>query len=115
MRRVRSSRPGRLAVDDALRSQVLDYLEHHQVMTLATVGPEGPWAAAVFYVHRGLTLYFLSSPGSRHGRNLSADPRAAATIQEDYRDWPDIKGIQLEGRAVAVDAEDVANVRALYG
>lgn len=37
------------------------YLEQHRVMTLATCGPDGPWAAAVFYVSVGSTLYFLSS------------------------------------------------------
>jgi uncharacterized protein len=102
-------------LDDALRTRVLEYLDRHNVMTLATVGPEGPWAAAVFYVRDGLRLVFLSSPGSRHSQNLSASPRAAATIQEDYRDWPEIKGIQLEGRVAAVEEAELARVRALYG
>ena len=31
-------------------------------MTLATGGDEGPWAAAVFYVHEGGVLNFLSAP-----------------------------------------------------
>ena len=105
----------RTLVDDALRSQVLDYLGRHNVMTLATVGPEGPWAAAVFYVHRELRLYFLSSPASRHCENLAANPRVAATIQEDYRDWPEIKGIQLAGHVAPVEDAELASVRALYG
>jgi uncharacterized protein len=102
-------------VDDALRTRVLDYLDRHNVMTLATEGPEGPWAAAVFYVNDGLRLYFLSSPKSRHCENLAASPRAAVTIQEDYRDWPDIKGIQLEGRVAPVSDAELAKVRARYG
>ncbi len=84
-------------------------------MTLATAGPAGPWAAAVFYVNEGLRLYFLSSPGSRHCQDLSADPRAAATIQEDYRDWPEIQGVQLEGRVAPVADAELTRVRALYG
>ena len=32
-----------------LPQAVADYLGGHHVMTLATCGPEGPWAAAVFY------------------------------------------------------------------
>ncbi len=101
-------------MEDTLRSAVLAYLERHNVMTLATVGPAGPWAAAVFYVNEGLRLFFLSSPGSRHGQDLAADPRAAATIQEDYRDWPEIKGVQLEGRAAPVDPAELGRVKALY-
>ena len=76
-----------------------DYLERHHVMTLATCSADGPWAAAVFYVQRSAPpCIFLSSPSSRHCRNLAQDPRCAATIQEDYSDWTQIKGIQLEGR-----------------
>lgn len=95
---------------DSLRQKVLEYLQHHNVMTLATTGPEGVWAAAVFYVNDGFTLYFLSSPASRHSRNIAARPGVALTIQEDYKDWPEIKGIQLEGQAyqLAGTAQEVA-------
>jgi uncharacterized protein len=103
-----------LAADDALRGAVLDYLARHNVLTLSTAGPAGPWAAAVFYVNEGLRLYFLSSPRSRHAENLAADPRAAGAIHEDYRDWPEIKGVQLEGRVAPVPDSDVERVRGLY-
>ncbi|WP_420640969.1 pyridoxamine 5'-phosphate oxidase family protein [Candidatus Leptofilum sp.] len=80
------------------RQLALDYLATHQVMTLATEGPEGLWAAAVFYVNDGFDLTFLSAGHTRHARNMTAVPHLAATIQEDYRDWQQIKGIQLEGQ-----------------
>ena len=75
----------------------LAYLANHQVMTLATTGPGGVWAAAVFYVNVGFDLIFLSAGHTRHAQNSTAVPQVAATIQEDYKDWPDIRGIQLEG------------------
>jgi uncharacterized protein YhbP (UPF0306 family) len=53
-------------------------------------------------------------PQSRHCEWLARDPRVAATVQEDERDWRAIKGIQLEGVADEVPAADVARVRALY-
>jgi uncharacterized protein YhbP (UPF0306 family) len=93
-------------MDMKLPPQVADYLAGHNVMTLATQGPEGPWAAAVFYASEGSSLVFLSSPSSRHCRNLAQDARCAATIQEDYSDWAQIKGIQLEGRVVELQGED---------
>ncbi len=98
----------------SLRERVLALLGEHHVMTLATVGADGPWAAAVFYAHEDLRLYFLSSPTSRHAENLARDPRAAATIQRDYDDWPGIRGLQLAGTVRAVAREDEARVRALY-
>ena len=94
---------------------VADYLGGHHVMTLATQSQDGPWAAAVFYASDGCSLIFLSSPTSRHCRNLAQDARCAPTIQEDYRDWQQIKGIQLEGRVSALDGEDERQARHLYG
>lgn len=77
--------------------QALAYLARHTVATIATQGPHGLWAAAVFYVNERFDLIFLSAGHTRHAGNLAAEPRAAATIQEQYRDWPSIQGIQLEG------------------
>lgn len=102
-------------MSDSLRDSALDYLASHNVMGLATQGPEGLWAAAVFYVNEGFNLYFLSSPKSRHVRNLTANTRVAVTIQEDYPDWPQIKGIQLEGVATRIDGAEQEKARELYG
>ena len=62
-----------------------------------------PWAATVFYASNDLRLYFFSSPDSRHCQNLAVNARVAVTVQEDYKDWRTIKGIQLEGEVAPVD------------
>ncbi len=82
---------------DNIERRALSYLSKHHVHTLATTGPEGIWAAAVFYANHNYDLYFLSAATTRHAQNLEANPRAAGTIHEDYYDWRQIKGIQLEG------------------
>ncbi|WP_220635248.1 pyridoxamine 5'-phosphate oxidase family protein [Georgfuchsia toluolica] len=71
-------------------------MSQHHVMTLAT-SAAGPWAAAVFFVNDGFGLYFLSAATTRHRMNLAACPRAVDTIQEDCKDWQQIRGVQLEG------------------
>lgn len=86
-----------------LKRQILDYLQSHNTMTLATCAGDVPWAATVFYASDELQLYFFSSPDARHSLNLAANARVAATIQEDYQDWRAIKGIQLEGQVMLVD------------
>lgn len=91
-------------MSDALKHQVLDYLASHNTMTLATCAADIPWAATVFYASDGLRLYFFSSPDSRHGQHLAGNARVAVTIQEDYKDWRLIKGIQLEGNVELVDS-----------
>ncbi|MHC4852797.1 MAG: pyridoxamine 5'-phosphate oxidase family protein [Planctomycetota bacterium] len=85
-----------------LEQQILDYVEGHNTMTLGTCGDDVPWAATVFYASDGLDLYFFSDPQSRHCQNLKANSKVGVTIQEDYRDWRTIKGIQMEGEVVEV-------------
>jgi uncharacterized protein YhbP (UPF0306 family) len=102
-------------MSDPLKQQILDYLETHNTMTLATCSGDVPWAATVFYASNDLRLYFFSVPDSRHCQNLAANPRVAVTIQEDYRDWRKIKGIQLEGIVTAVDGlVEKAKAMAVY-
>jgi hypothetical protein len=100
---------------EALRQRVMAYLREHHVMTLATHGSAGVWAAAVFYVNDGFNLLFLSSPTSRHCRNLAESARVSATIQQDYADWPEIKGVQLEGTASEIGGEREKQARHIYG
>jgi uncharacterized protein YhbP (UPF0306 family) len=102
-------------MSDPLKQQILDYLETHNTMTLATCSGDLPWAATVFYASNDLRLYFFSVPDSRHCQNLAANARVAVTIQEDYRDWRKIKGIQLEGTVIAIDGlVEKAKAMAVY-
>ncbi len=98
-----------------LNERVQGYLRDHQVATLATHGDNDLWAAAVFYVHADYTLYFLSSPTSRHSLNLAQCSRVAVTIQEDYTDWLEIKGVQIEGVVTEISGEEERTARRLYG
>src|SRR5437773_8429176 len=78
-------------MSDELKQQILSYLESHNTMILGTCFQDVPWAATVFYASDDLKLYFFSAPDSRHCQNLAANPRVAATIQEDYKNWQEIK------------------------
>jgi len=95
-----------------MREKALAYLAAHNVMTLATAST---WAAAVFYAAEGFTMYFVSSPKSRHAADLARDPRAAAAIHEDYRDWRAIQGIQLSGRVERLEGAARDAAFACYG
>lgn len=98
-----------------LEQRVQAHLQTHHVATLASSGPDGIWAAAVFYVHEGWDLYFLSSPSSRHCLNLAHSAQVAVTIQADYADWPGIKGVQVEGMVNELSGDAQTRARHLYG
>ncbi len=98
-----------------LQAEARDYLAAHNTVCLATVGPDGPWASSVFYVSIELTLYFLSEPKTRHVQNVLQHPVVAATVNEDYRDWQEIKGIQMEATCeVVASKRELARALALY-
>ena len=85
-----------------------DFLAAHDTLTLATTGPDGPAAAALFYapLREGLLLLFVSDPTSRHARHLAADPRCAATVHADGQAWRGIRGAQLRGSAAPAPRRD---------
>lgn len=85
-----------------LEQKICSYMETCNTISLATAAGGIPHAAAVFYVSIGFNLYFLSNPKSRHGENLTQNPLVFGTINEDYSNWLQIKGIQLEGRGECI-------------
>jgi uncharacterized protein YhbP (UPF0306 family) len=80
-----------------LRERVLAYLDDHTVLSLATSGPAGLWAAPIMYVNEGTTFYFTSVASTRHGVNMEATHRVVGTINDECREWIDMKGLQIEG------------------
>jgi uncharacterized protein YhbP (UPF0306 family) len=85
-----------------LQKTILDYMAAHNAMSLATEKEGIPHAASVFYVNREFDIYFLSSPTTRHGTNMTQNPKVSATINEDYANWLLIKGIQMEGKVESI-------------
>ncbi|EJW13220.1 putative Pyridoxamine 5'-phosphate oxidase [Rhodovulum sp. PH10] len=85
-----------------LRDRLAAFLDAHHVMSLATIGPQGPHAASLFYARDGLDLVWVSEDTTRHSRDLANDPRAAATVAPDTADFATITGVQAHGRVFRV-------------
>jgi len=99
---------------EALETRIETFLDAHHVMTLATGAGGLVHAASLMYAREGVALYWTSDPTTRHSRELEANPRVEATIAPDYTDFRAIRGLQIAGRAVRLDAEhDVARARSL--
>jgi len=53
-------------MDEKIRTKILNLLDQHRVMTIATLRPDGwPQATTVAYANEGLTLYFVCVPDSQ--------------------------------------------------
>jgi uncharacterized protein len=89
-----------------LSQKIRDFLQTHHVMSLASLGPNGPHATNLFYVSDGLALIWVSETDSRHSREIEADSRVAATVAPDYSDFSAIRGVQIAGSARRIVAMD---------
>ena len=97
-------------MDEILKKKILDLLDQHRLMTVATNRPDGwPQATTVGYVNDGLTIYFLCSPQSQKAANLARDNRISLTIDHDVSDPMAITGLSMAAQAHPVtDPTEVA-------
>lgn len=91
-----------------LRGRIEVFLAAHHVMSLATIGSDGPHAASLFYACDGFVLIWISDSASRHSRDVDTEPRVAATIAADYADFTEIRGLQIWGVARRVEQNERA-------
>jgi len=95
-----------------------DFLQAESVLTLATSDACGPWSAPVLYAadfgNDKPDLYFLSSPSSRHIRNLNDYTGSSASIYSGYQgDWKAIRGVQMYGLISKVTS-NISQVESVY-
>ena len=87
-------------MDKAQEKFILNLMRRNNIMTLATVRPDGfPQATTVAYANEGLDLYFACASASQKAKNLRKSDKVSATIGRDSRDWNKIKGLSVGGRA----------------
>ena len=97
-----------------LKSLTERLLTEQSTLTLATAQADKPWAAAVYYVSRGFTLYFFSDPASRHIRESLKSSQASGVISVPASTWKEIRGIQASGTISLVPPgmESIQSLRA---
>lgn len=80
-------------MDNALKVKILDVLEHHNVMTLATIRPDGfPQATTVNYVHDDLIMFFATDAASQKARNIKLNNKVSVAIASETQDLYKLRG-----------------------
>jgi nitroimidazol reductase NimA-like FMN-containing flavoprotein (pyridoxamine 5'-phosphate oxidase superfamily) len=91
-------------MDASIERKIVDLLNGHRIMTIATLRPDGwPQATTVGYVNEGLTLWFLCGLGSQKAKNLAKDDRVSITVDHDTPDIMAITGLSMAARAHRVN------------
>ncbi len=96
-------------MDQATREFVQHIIEHARDLTLATIRPDGyPQATTVSYANDGLTIYIGVGKDSQKANNIRHCNKVSLTINEDYDDWKQIKGVSMGAHAeILTDAREI--------
>jgi nitroimidazol reductase NimA-like FMN-containing flavoprotein (pyridoxamine 5'-phosphate oxidase superfamily) len=87
-------------MDESIRDRMLNFLASHNVMTLATVRPDGfPQATMVYYVHSDLTIYFATDPGSQKAGNIGLNSKVSVAIAGQTERAYKLQACYLSGTA----------------
>jgi general stress protein 26 len=98
---------GRITMDKKMEKFILDIIEDHNILTLATVREDGyPQATTVTYANDGLTIYFFTASNSQKVKNINHSKKVSLTIDRDYDDWNKIKGLSMAATAEIVRNPD---------
>jgi uncharacterized protein len=106
-----------MSVEPALLREVFfSLLEENRIMTLATLGEDGPWAAPVIYAWEShsstVSLYFMSRLSTRHVQNLLKAPRVAAAIHPN--ETRPLRGLQVDGTVELLRGKEALRVIRFY-
>jgi general stress protein 26 len=94
-------------VNRKLKDLVLQVLNEHRVMTIATNRADGwPQATMVGYVNDGFLLYCFVAQNAQKYENILRDPRVSIASGSDSSRPSEIKGLSLAARASSVADRD---------
>jgi len=100
------------------KQQIVELLDRHRIMTIATNRPDGwPQATVVGYANVGLLIYCLIGRQGQKFSNIARDPRVSIAISNDYPDPMQIRGLSMAARAAETrDPDEIKRAtEALFG
>lgn len=92
-------------MDNAIRKLMLDLIEAHSVLTLATLREDGwPQATTVAYANAGMTLFAAVGADSQKLRNIRRSERVSLTINTVVPDWGRLQGLSMAAAAEVIES-----------
>ena len=90
---------------------IFEFLHKNRLMALSTYN-KSPWICTVYYaVDRDFNLYFVSSPNSKHCKDIEKNNKVACAVFDSHTKNSDNKaGVQFVGTASEVKGWDRTKV-----
>lgn len=83
-------------MDDGLRKFILELMNTHSYLRLATVRDNGwPQVTTVAYANDGFALYVATGADAQKVHNIGHCGKVSLTIDSDYHDWNKIRGLSM--------------------
>ena len=99
-----------------INQQIIDFINEHHLLTLATSQNNTPYCCNVFYVYDELNnqLIFSSDNKTKHAQDFIANPNVAGTIALETKEISKIQGVQLLGRIQELKIEELEIAKEQY-
>ncbi|MEZ5785010.1 MAG: pyridoxamine 5'-phosphate oxidase family protein [Xanthobacteraceae bacterium] len=101
-------------MDEVLKSKIIEVLQSHHTMAIATVRADGyPQATTVNYIHDAFTLYFAADASSQKAGNIKLNNKVSVAIASGDQDFYKLRGLSMSGTATRIVDERRADELAL--
>ncbi len=99
-----------------IHSQILNFIDEHHVLTLATESNNQPYCSTCFYVFdRAITgFYFTSELNTKHAADMLKNPMVSAAIALETKITGKIRGLQIMGIVEMLKNEELKTARKKY-
>ena len=96
--------------------QIIDFINEHHLLTLATSKENTPYCCNVFYVYDVTInqLIFSSDTKTKHAKDFTLNPNIAGSIALETKEVAKIQGVQLLGEITELKGEDLNTAKKQY-
>jgi hypothetical protein len=96
--------------------QIIDFINEHHLLTLATSNNNEPYCCNAFYVFdkENRTLIFSSDTTTKHAQDFIKNPKVAGSIALETKAVGKIQGLQLLGGVIKLNGEKLEKASKQY-
>ncbi len=96
--------------------RIIEFIQEHHVLTLATCKENHPYTASCFYVflEDQVSFIFTSDTDTRHGEEMLLNPNVAANIALETTMVGKIQGVQVCGKVNILQDAELQAARKAY-
>ena len=99
-----------------LDKKIVEFINQHHLLTLATSNDNMPYCCNAFYVFNkeNLSLIFSSDISTKHAQDFTKNPNVAGGISLETKAVGKIQGVQLLGEVIKLKGEKLEKASKQY-